>query len=446
MEASKSFLPTQVSQQEHRNAAWWRRSTNALIDTAARGDAQVWHQRIGDFVRWVDVCRDRPDLCDPDALALFIGEFARVAGTVGEANSAGLSVEPALQRAIEFAESRGQPVVQLYRAKAIYFRTRSVESEGREEALDEALRRAELHSDEWVGVLFDLSEYYVEASRYRDASRVLLLVERQHAHGPLPLRLELGLDVNRGVALFTTFQSLHRANVHLHRACKTDIDPIADPEAGAWLARALHYRGRIEEANRNYATALRLYLSGLQVQVQLPEDTNAIGFVHLRIAELLAACELRNSAQRHLDEARKLFAYASNTSSGNLQCDLAQAAIQANAGRHEDARATTSATWKESIRVNYWRGEFLSLSYLLLFDLRALRIRSVAVDVVRLVATIRRGELRRNNLLRLISSMPVLLRVALHRLSLLTARPNTEETLRPCPCPLHPSPTGPVST
>ena len=93
--------------------------------------------------------------------------------------------------------------------------------------------------------------------------------------------------------------------------------------------------------------------------------------------------------------------------------------------------------------MNYWRGEFLSLSYLLLFDLRALRIRSVAVDVVRLVATIRRGELRRNNLLRLISSMPVLLRVALHRLSLLTARPNTEETLRPCPCPLHPSPTGP---
>jgi tetratricopeptide (TPR) repeat protein len=435
-----SLLPTQVRQEERRDAAWWRRSTDALLDTAAHGGAQTWHRRIGDFVRWIDVCRDHPHLCDPDELALFIGEFARVASAVGEASSAGLSVEPALQRAIEFAESRGQPVVQLYRARAIYFRTRSVESEGREEALDEALRRAEPDSDAWVGVLFDLSEYYVEDSRYREALRVLRLVERQHGQGRLPPRLRLGLDVARGVALFTSFQSPRRANVYLRRACEAGTDPAADPEAGAWLARALHYRGRIEEANRNYATALRLYLSGLRVQTQLPEDTNAIGFVHLRIAELFAACELRNSAQRHLEEARKLFAYASNTSSGSLQCDLAQAALHANADRRQDARAVTVATWKESIRVKYRRGEFLSLCYLLLLDLRGLRMRSVAADVVRLAATIRRGELRRNNLLRLVRRMPVLLPMALHRLSLLTAQPRAEEALRPCPCPLHQPP------
>lgn len=435
-------LPTQVSQEERRDAAWWRRSTDALLDTAARAGAQTWHRRIGDFVRWVDVCRDHPQLCDPDQLALFISEFARIASAVGEAGSAGLNVEPALQRAIEFAESRGQPVIQLYRARAVYFRTRSVESTEREEALDEALRRAEPGSDEWVGVLFDLSEYYVEASRYREALRVLRLVESQHGHRQLSPRLQLGLDVARGVALFTTFQSLRRADVHLRRACAADIDPATDPEAGAWLARAIHYRGRIEEANRKYATALRLYLSGLRVQMQLPEDTNALGFVHLRIAELFAACELRNSAQRHLDEARKLFAYASNTSSGNLQCDLAQAALHANAGRREDARAATAETWKECIRVNYWRGEFLSLCYLLLLDLRGLRLKLVMTDIVRLLATIRRGELRRNNLLRLLRSMPVLLSVALHRLSLLTVRPRAEEALHPCPCPLHPAPSA----
>lgn len=439
------LLPTQVRQEERRDAAWWRRSTDALLDTAARDGAQTWHSRIGDFVHWVDVCQDNPHLCDPDALALFIGEFARIASAVGEAGSAGVSVEPALQRAIEFAESRGQGVVQLYRAKAIYFRTRSVESEGREEALDEALRRAEPGSDAWAEVLFDLSEYYVEASRYREALRVLRLVERQHGYGRLPPRLQFGLDVARGVALFTTFQSLRRANFHLRRACEVDIDPTADPEAGAWLARALHYRGRIEEANRNYATALRLYLSGLRVQTQLPEDTNAIGFVHLRIAELFAVCELRNSAQRHLAEARKLFTYASNVSSGKLQCDLAQASLDASVGRREEARATAVATWKESIGVNYWRGEFLSLCYLLLLDLRGLQIRSILVDISRLVATIRRGELRRNNLLRLAGSMPVLLSMALHRLSLLTARPRTEEALRPCSCPLHP-PVGPLIT
>jgi hypothetical protein len=96
--------------------------------------------------------------------------------------------------------------------------------------------------------------------------------------------------------------------------------------------------------------------------------------------------------------------------------------------------------------VNYWRGEFLSLCYLLLLDVRALRMRSAVIDVVRLVATIRRGELRRNNLLRLASSMPVLLSVALHRLSLLTARPSAEEALHPCPCSLHPPPTCAVTT
>jgi hypothetical protein len=134
--------------------------------------------------------------------------------------------------------------------------------------------------------------------------------------------------------------------------------------------------------------------------------------------------------------------YASNTSSGNLQCDLAQAALHANAGRHEDARAATAATWKESIRVNYWRGEFLSLCYLLLLDLRGLRIKLVIIDIVQLAATIRRGELRRNNLLRLLRSMPILLSVALHRLSLLAVRPRAEEALHPCRCPLHPAPTA----
>ena len=68
----------------------------------------------------------------------------------------------------------------------------------------------------------------------------------------------------------------------------------------------------MRKPNRSYATALHLYLSGLQVQMQLPEDPNAISVMRLRITELFATRELKNSAQSHLEEARKLSMYASN--------------------------------------------------------------------------------------------------------------------------------------
>jgi tetratricopeptide (TPR) repeat protein len=436
---SSPLLSSQIRQQEHRDGAWWSRNTQVLIAAAATGGVRTWHEKMGDFVRWVDVCREQPQLCDPDALARFIEEFARLASSVGEAATvAGQSVELALTQAIAIAEQRQQRTVSLYRAKAIYHRSRSVESEERLRALDEALRRAEVGSAEWVGVLIDLSEYYVEVSRYRDALSVLEPIEQLQARGPLPPRLQLGLDVAKGVALFTSFQNLRRASLHLRRACEVPVDPARDPEAGAWLARALHYQGRIEEANRNFATALRRYLTGLQTQTKLAEDANAIGFVHLRIAELFASCGLKNSAQRHLDRAKQLFSYGSNTSSGRLQSDLGQAALYAASDRADDARRVALDTWRESVRVGYWRGEFLSLCYLLLLDLRRLRLSSAATDVVSLVKTARRGELRRNSLPLLVRNLPVMLSMAFHRLSLLTAKPRPNERLTPCSCPLHP--------
>lgn len=434
---NKPLLASQECQQARRDAAWWRRNTEFLIDTARRGEAKKWHEKMGDFVRWVDVCEENPRLCDPDALAQFIAEFARLAGSVGEADTAGQSVEMTLNRAIEIAGQRGQPTVPLYRAKAIYYRTRSVDSGERMLALNEALRLSEPGSDEWVGVIIDQSEFYVEASRYREALEVLKPVDRLRQRGRLGRRQQLGLDVALGVALFTSFRSLRRAGAHLRRACEVPVDPVADPEAGAWLARALHYLGRLEEANRNFATALDHYLSGLRIQSQLPEDTNAIGFVHLRVAELFASCGLRNSAQRHLGRAEELFSYGSNTSSGRLQCELGQAALYANADRHEEARVVAVNTLRESVRVRYWRGQFLSLCYLLLLDLRRLRLKAVLADVVSLVATARRGELQRNNLFLLVRNLPVLLSMAMHRLSLLTAKPHAEEGLKPCSCPLH---------
>lgn len=428
---------SQESQRELRNGDWWLRNTRLLIEIARTGNARTWHGEMGNFVHWIGICGQSPELCEPNVLADFVAEFARLAGSVGEAAVEGESVEQTLDRAIVMAEQRGQPVIPLFRAKAVYHRTRQTESPLRVAALDEALRRVEPGSDDWVAVLVDLSEYYVEVSRYADAVKVLEPIERVRGYGDLQPRQRLGVDVARGVALLTAFQRLRRADFYLARACDVEIDPVADPDAGAWLARGLHYRARMAEANRRFATALNLYLAGLEVQKRLPEDTNALGFVHLRIAELLIGGDLRNSAQHHLKEAEDLFRFGSNVASGRLQCRLGQAVLYASSGRERDARSETVKALAECRRIKYWRGEFLSLCYLLLFDLKRLRVKLTMSNIAALIRTMRRGELRRNNLLLMLRNLPVLLSMALHRVSLLKARPRADERLKPCPCALH---------
>lgn len=367
------MFPAQQVQAAHRDREWWTRITEYYIGTARERSAEDLRGELSGFVDWVEFCARNREICEPALLTEFTQEFARLAANVGEGATEDRSVLVALDGVIEL--SRGaepQILSRLWRAKATYFRTRLTESDERRSALDAAIGYAEAGSAEWVGAMIDLSEYHVEISRYRAALEV---VDRIRAEGDLVERspkYRCGTAMSAGVAIFTSFQDMRRAQSYFLEALADD-DHGSDEEWAAWVARAMHYLARIDEIENRYELSLHRYLNGLRLQQSLPEDTNALGFVHLRLAELLAGRRLYNSAADHIDEATRLLQSGSNEASGSLQATLAEASLEALRGDPRRAEQIVDAALRRSVELGFWRGELLALGFLVALHLRGRR-------------------------------------------------------------------------
>jgi tetratricopeptide (TPR) repeat protein len=385
---------------------------------------------------WVDECKIRPEICDPDLLATFVAEFARLAWTVGEVR-AGRTVLSALDDAIALFRDAGRSTTALYRAKALYFRTQRTESSERLNALMLALKSADEATNESAATLIDLSEYYTECSRYSAAIKAVQPILRS---GDYSAKLQCGAAVSKGTALFTSFRSFRSADRLLKWACAFE-DQIDDDEGKAWVARALHYRARIAELAGRLDLALEQYLSGKRLQETLAVDTVALGYNHLRIADLLSSCGLINSARDHLSEAYRLFLGGSNVGAGMLQAELSEATLCAAEGMVDEAEAITRRVLSRSREVGYWRGELLCLGYLLVLHLRYHR-RGTWPTVLQVVRTFWRGELRKNSLFKFGREFPTMLRLVIRRMSPRRAASRRRHSFRTCPCDLHASPSG----
>ncbi|TMR90791.1 hypothetical protein [Nonomuraea basaltis] len=436
MDEAPGLLESQLVQAAYRNADWWRRTTVNHIERTERVDLNRLRTTISGCLLWLDTCLERPEICEPDLLSAFIQQFARLAGSGGQSRS-DHSVVAALDQCINWTEGTGEQAASLYRARAIFFRTRVAESRERLSSLQSALSQAIPGSRDWIGTMVDLSEYYVEISRYRQAVRIFDDIRIDAIPDDVQDRYECATSLCRGVVLFSSFRNITQAETCLARACEMETNISGDDELAGWVARAYRYRGRIAELRGKPATALRLYLRGKAIQENLPMDAVVLGFFHLRIGELLAGHKLLSASRDHLAAGRRFFTAGANFGSGTLQADLGYAALYAAQQRYRDAEKIIQEALRASRRIGFRRGELLCLGYLILLQLRGGHLLRVPVSCAGAALTLWRGELSRNNIVGLLCNMPAMLSLAIRRMSDKWGHKRATERLAMCPCELH---------
>ena len=143
----------------------------------------------------------------------------------------------------------------------------------------------------------------------------------------------------------------------------------------------------------------------------------ALAFLHVRIAEPLTAVGLFDAARDHLNLALELFQLSANHNSGRLQAQLGFASLSAAHGKLNDALQTVEASRIQARGMGFWRGELLCLGFLLALNVRGRRLRQVPQLIIDILRTVQGGELGRNNSILLLSKAPMMLRLAIRRVS-----------------------------
>ncbi|HZO69174.1 MAG TPA: hypothetical protein VFB74_29645 [Kribbellaceae bacterium] len=434
-----SAVPLDVAQWQAKFAARasdagrWTANVRNLIDRARREPADVTRDDYATYVFTINEIAARPGLLDAATLSGFFTEFGRLAANLGEpANDR--RVGEALDQAITLQRHSGGDISELYLAKAAYLGSQATESRDRVQAINAAIDSSRPGSDDWATAVIALAAYQIEVSQYDEA---IDTVDRIRAAMPTDRyrqKFRCACLVYEGMARFTSFQDIDRARQVLTEAIDYR-NRANDLVIARWVATAYHFLARIAEVDRQLQTAVDLYLTGKQFQDLCPEDIGANAFIHLRIAEPLIAGGALRLAKDHLDEAYRLVKTGSNISSARLQVQLGYATLVAAEGDVRAAEDVAVKALHRSQEVAFWRGELLCLGYLLVLGVHRRRPDKIASAALRILRTAFIGELRRNGLLKLLARIPVILPIAVRRMSR-RSRGGTAPASR-CDCPLH---------
>ncbi|WFE60873.1 hypothetical protein [Micromonospora sp. WMMD712] len=411
----------------------WTANIQGLTRKVRQRRASQLRQDFTDYVFNVNELAARPALVDADTLAAYFTEFGRLAANLGEpANDR--QVADGLERAIAVQRENGGDIAGLCLAKAAFLALRETDSAERLDAILTAIDVSPTGSDAWATAIVALAAYQIEVSRYDDAIGTVARLRAAMPAERYERRFRCASLVYEGMARFTSFRDIDRAREVLTEACayREHADDLA---IARWVATAYHYLARIAEVDRQFQTAIDLYLLGKQFQDRCPEEVEADAFIQLRIAEPLIAAGTRKLAREHLDEARRLALTGSNVSSARLQVELGFAMLRAADGDMREAELLAVEALRMARRVAFWRGELLCLGYLLVLGIRRRRPDKILAVGFRILGTAFFGELRRNGLLKLLTRIPVVVPIAVRRMS---RRPTAEgEPAVRCDCPLH---------
>jgi hypothetical protein len=416
------------------DAARWAVNVRGLIEDARAVSVRLIGDAYATYIFTVGEIAEHPGLVDADLVAAFFTEFGRLATNLGDpADDRG--VEYALDRAIALQRGSGGDIAGLCLAKAAYLTTRATESRQRLEAIRTAVEASAPGTATWADAIVALAGYEVDVSHYDKAITTIGQLRTAMDGAEYARKFRCAALVYEGVARFTSFQDTARAQQLLTDACAYgDSDDLT---VVRWVATAYHYLARISEVDGRYQEAIDLYLVGQTYQDRCPEEIGSNAFLHLRIAEpLIAAGELA-AAREHLDEASQLTETGSNRSSIRLQVRLGYATLAAAAGDTPGAATIAAGALADAKQAAFWRGELLCLGYLLVLGIRRRRIDKVFMAALRVLRTAVFGELRRNGLLKLLTRLPVLLPIAIRRMSRPTTRRSGDSRAIRCGCQLH---------
>ncbi|MEU8578003.1 hypothetical protein [Streptomyces asoensis] len=429
---------------EDRASAPYLEATTAVYIRGSRAMSEDDVNRtLADWMHWYRVYTSDADAVDPQQLADFTERFAEMVIGVGGARQAD-DILAVLDSAIQHAGESGRQVGSLYMAKASVLGMGISESRERHELYLRAVAAATPGTPDWMRAMLALARYQTDISRYGDALALCREIRRHLRDRTADF--ECGVLAEEGIARFTSFRHLRAAEESLVHACGRNWEDRAhEAQAVArWVASAYHYRARLADIGGDHARALELYLRGADFQRLCPQETYSTAFVHLRISEPLVSMALFDDAQQHLNEAQRGFGNCRNKASGDQQAQLGSATLAAARGDVTTARGLIEGALDEARAKHYWRGELLALGFLLALETRALRVGRVLRLCWEILLTVRRGELARNGTILILTRIPLLLPVAVRRMSrprmrlrnLRRSEPSRRRLDR-CPCPLH---------
>ena len=411
----------------------WVARTTQLIELTRHSHIAELAGQMGDYAFWIGFTARHPDAVIPSLLSQLVEQFARLTANLGRGQEHDGNVLRALDEAIALQLRLGAATTDLFLAKAAYLRAEHAESPTRLAALRAAVAHAKPGSSAWGDAMIAICWYRLDVSHYRSAIRAARAIRE------LGDRYACASLAWEGVARFTSLHNLDRAEGLLRQACRHEDRIDADPEIGQWVAMAYHYLARIAELRGHHRTSMELYLCGQRIAASNRESLHADTFEQLRIAELLMAAGLFTPARDHLDRAYALVRTFSDRSSARLQVDLGYATLQAATGDPRQAVRAIHHARRRARSVGFWRGELLCHGYLLALTIRLRAFRHLPGLAIGILASALGGELRRNSLPKLIARIPVLLRIAIRRMSgrRRTSRTPEAERLTACACDLH---------
>jgi tetratricopeptide (TPR) repeat protein len=279
----------------------------------------------------------------------------------------------ALNRAVASLAERGQPTADLHLAAATYYATVSNGADEREQAIQSAVNTA-LDPVEKLRALIALAKYYIDVSGYTQAREILdeceaLATSTPEYHGLLMVDVLL----TRGLATF--YGNPRQALIYFRQTVDMGETLDSSREVNDTVATAHHFIGRIQALDGHYQEALASMVEGQRRRERTEgSDRKALGFYHVRLAEILLDVGCVDSANYHLEECARVFRALQESSTGEATLDATLARVDLLQGRVSKASELLDVAIARARRDRHPRAE---LDYLFL----------------RLYLSVRRGDL-----------------------------------------------------
>ncbi len=380
----------------------------------------------------LDIALKYPDLVDHSMLVLYMTELVRVMRDAG----AGLDFAYYLDQAIQFYSNRGYPLFDLYLAKAAYLGLTGVEALARKKALEAAKRLAQSPED-FIKSLVALAAYYQSSSQYKEAIETCRECQEFIVKHRDLMKYQPEILATLGVAHFYLFDYSAAINYF-----EEVLEVVKSYPNDHQAANALHHLGRIAAAQGSLFKAMEYYISASRYQERCPEDLATIASYHIRLGELLTSAGLLSQSREHLEEGQRLFAQIQETSSAQIQIDLAFADIYVLEKNYDKAERAIHKAIESSRTRGYPRGELFGLEKLFWLQFRQFRLHHAICTLYYAMRTWRGGEMGRNRGLRMLgfyfSKVPLILfRILKGSFYNVMGAANPKEKIETCICPMH---------
>jgi MalT-like TPR region len=261
----------------------------------------------------------------------------------------------ALSRAIASLEESGQPTSDLHLAAATYYTTLSNGSDRRQQAIQAAVNAAR-DTEQQLRALVVLAKFHIDVSDYPQAQKVLDQCEALIISAPRYSRLLIDVLLTRGLATF--YGDPRRALTYFERVVAMKEGLESTREVNDTVATAYHFIGRIQALHGRYQEALSSMVEGQQWRERTGgSDRKALGFFHVRLAEILLDVCRAASANVHLAEGARVFRSLQETSTGEATFDAVIARVFQLQGRSTDAAELLDAAIAKARRDRHPRAE-----------------------------------------------------------------------------------------